>query len=74
MAVFTYYVSDIAFVSDTMQLLGTRLVSILPNRIIQPLAEHSEYPIERIAFSNDRKFLGSISHDQMFKVRSSHSI
>ncbi|CAL9100352.1 unnamed protein product [Musa acuminata var. zebrina] len=50
------------------------LVSILPNRIIKPLAEHSEYPIELIAFSNDRKFLGSISHDQMFKVRSSHSI
>ncbi|CAD5170325.1 unnamed protein product [Musa acuminata subsp. malaccensis] len=50
------------------------LVTILPNRIIKPLAEHSEYPIELIAFSNDRKFLGSISHDQMFKVRSSHSI
>lgn len=25
-----------------------RLVGILPNRIIQPLAEHSEYPIERL--------------------------
>lgn len=25
-----------------------RLVGILPNRIIQPLAEHSEYPIEGI--------------------------
>ncbi|XP_008786883.1 WD repeat-containing protein 55-like [Phoenix dactylifera] len=45
-----------------------RLVGILPNRIIQPLAEHSEYPIERLAFSNDRKFLGSISHDQMLKL------
>ncbi|WOK97085.1 WD repeat-containing protein 55 [Canna indica] len=45
-----------------------RLVGILPNRIIQPLAEHSEYPIERLAFSNDKKFLGSISHDQMLKL------
>eukprot|EP00262_Sarcandra_glabra_P007318 TRINITY_DN2001_c0_g1_i1.p1 TRINITY_DN2001_c0_g1~~TRINITY_DN2001_c0_g1_i1.p1 ORF type:complete len:352 (+),score=69.44 TRINITY_DN2001_c0_g1_i1:120-1175(+) len=45
-----------------------RLVGILPNRIIQPIAEHSEYPIEGLAFSHDRKFLGSISHDQMLKV------
>lgn len=38
------------------------LVGILPNRIIQPIAEHSEYPVERLAFSHDKKFLGSISH------------
>ncbi|KAL3527321.1 hypothetical protein ACH5RR_011977 [Cinchona calisaya] len=44
------------------------LVGILPNRIIQPIAEHSEYPIERLAFSYDRKFLGSISHDQTLKL------
>jgi hypothetical protein len=69
-------------------------VGILPNRIIQPLAEHSEYPIEALgmcvhffivrfggkkqhiliyylcyaAFSNDKKYLGSISHDKMLKV------
>ncbi|KAL5707264.1 WD domain repeat-containing protein 55 [Ranunculus cassubicifolius] len=43
------------------------LVGILPNRIIQPIAEHSEYPVERLAFSHDKKFLGSISHDQMLK-------
>ncbi|KAJ6801703.1 WD repeat-containing protein 55 [Iris pallida] len=45
-----------------------RLVGILPNRIIQPLAEHSDYPIEGLAFSSDRKYLGSISHDQMLKL------
>ncbi|PIA25672.1 hypothetical protein AQUCO_10900013v1 [Aquilegia coerulea] len=44
------------------------LVGILPNRIIQPIAEHSEYPVERLAFSHDKKFLGSISHDQMLKL------
>ncbi|CAK9181509.1 unnamed protein product [Ilex paraguariensis] len=44
------------------------LVGILPNRIIQPIAEHSEYPVERLAFSHDRKFLGSISHDQTLKI------
>ncbi|XP_071926777.1 WD repeat-containing protein 55-like isoform X4 [Coffea arabica] len=44
------------------------MVGILPNKIIQPIAEHSEYPIERLAFSYDRKFLGSISHDQILKL------
>ncbi|KAJ4787550.1 WD repeat-containing protein 55 [Rhynchospora pubera] len=45
-----------------------RLVGILPNKIIQLLAEHSEFPIERLAFSSDRQFIGSISHDQMLKL------
>ncbi|KAG9451381.1 hypothetical protein H6P81_011346 [Aristolochia fimbriata] len=45
-----------------------RLMGILPNRIIQPIAEHSEYPVERLAFSHDRKYLGSISHDQFLKL------
>ncbi|XP_020270192.1 WD repeat-containing protein 55 [Asparagus officinalis] len=45
-----------------------RLVGILPNKIIRPLAEHAEYPIEGLAFSHDRKYLGSISHDQMLKL------
>ncbi|XP_044491774.1 WD repeat-containing protein 55 [Mangifera indica] len=44
------------------------LVGILPNKIIQPIAEHSEYPIEGLAFSHDKKFLGSISHDSMLKL------
>ncbi|CAL0311708.1 unnamed protein product [Lupinus luteus] len=44
------------------------LIGILPNRVIQPIAEHSEYPVERLAFSHDRKFLGSIAHDQMLKL------
>lgn len=44
------------------------LVGILPNRVIQPIAEHSEYPVERLAFSHDRKFLGSVSHDSILKL------
>ncbi|XP_047945771.1 WD repeat-containing protein 55-like isoform X4 [Salvia hispanica] len=44
------------------------LVGILPNRIIQPIAEHSEYPVEGLAFSHDKKILGSISHDQTLKL------
>ncbi|KAM0862725.1 hypothetical protein ACQ4PT_045081 [Festuca glaucescens] len=45
-----------------------RLVSILPNQIKQPLAEHSEYPIEALGFSHDRKYLGSVSHDKILKL------
>ncbi|KAK8463736.1 hypothetical protein PHAVU_011G028501 [Phaseolus vulgaris] len=37
-------------------------------KIIQPIAEHSDCPIECLAFSHDRKFLGSIAHDQMLKL------
>lgn len=44
------------------------LVGVLPNRIIQPIAEHSDYPVERLAFSHDKKYLGSISHDYMLKL------
>ncbi|XP_028769094.1 WD repeat-containing protein 55 [Neltuma alba] len=44
------------------------LVGILPNRVIQPIAEHSECPIERLAFSHDRKYLGSIAHDHILKL------
>ncbi|XP_052204631.1 WD repeat-containing protein 55 [Diospyros lotus] len=44
------------------------LVGILPSKILQPIAEHSEYPIERLAFSHDKRFLGSISHDQTLKL------
>ncbi|GAB2282912.1 WD domain repeat-containing protein 55 [Dionaea muscipula] len=44
------------------------LVNILPNRILQPIAEHSEYPVERLAVSHDKKVLGSISHDNLLKM------
>ncbi|KAA3464496.1 WD repeat-containing protein 55-like protein [Gossypium australe] len=71
------------------------LVGILPNRIIQPIAEHSEYPVEGLGIiflppfvinillnyvllekargpclkaGGKRRFLGSISHDQMLKL------
>ncbi|KAF9613107.1 hypothetical protein IFM89_005586 [Coptis chinensis] len=57
-----------AFYLLTPSLFKSSLIGILPNRIIQPIAEHSEYPVERLAYSHDRKFLGSISHDQMLKL------
>ncbi|VFQ79363.1 unnamed protein product [Cuscuta campestris] len=44
------------------------LVGILPNKIIQPISEHSECPVEGLAFSYDKKYLGSISHDHTLKL------
>ncbi|KAG8368880.1 hypothetical protein BUALT_Bualt15G0092600 [Buddleja alternifolia] len=43
------------------------LVGILPNRIIQPIAEHPD-PVEHLAISHDRKFLGGISHDEKLRL------
>ncbi|CAH2059452.1 unnamed protein product, partial [Thlaspi arvense] len=43
------------------------LVGILPNRIIQPIGSH-EFPIEDLALSHDKKFLGSTAHDSMLKL------
>lgn len=53
------------------------LIGILPNRIIQPIAEHSEYPVERLGnissliywettnffFFNLNQFLAHFAHD-----------
>ncbi|CAN8287538.1 unnamed protein product [Cochlearia groenlandica] len=43
------------------------LVGILPNRIIQPIGSH-EFPIEDLALSHDKRFLGSTAHDSMLKL------
>ncbi|KFK36319.1 hypothetical protein AALP_AA4G107300 [Arabis alpina] len=43
------------------------IVGILPNRIIQPIGAH-EFPIEDLALSHDKKFLGSTAHDGMLKL------
>ncbi|XP_078438345.1 transducin family protein / WD-40 repeat family protein [Wolffia australiana] len=46
-----------------------RLVGVLPNRVIRPLGERSEdFPVEKLALSHDKNFLGSISHDPMLKI------
>lgn len=44
-----WYAFPIAFI--ILLLLFLSLVGILPNRVIQPIAEHSEYPIERLGNS-----------------------
>ncbi|XP_068501150.1 WD repeat-containing protein 55-like [Phaseolus vulgaris] len=48
------------------------LVRISPNKIspnfVQKIAEHPGYPVECLAFSHNRKFLGSIARDEMLKL------
>ncbi|WCJ30633.1 hypothetical protein M5689_012179 [Euphorbia peplus] len=36
--------------------------------MIQTLPEHSEHGVDGLAFSHDRKFLGSISDDHLLKL------
>ncbi|KAK7334596.1 hypothetical protein VNO80_26356 [Phaseolus coccineus] len=43
------------------------LVGISPNFIL-PIAEHRGYPVQCLAFSHNRKFLGSIACDEMLKL------
>uniref|UniRef100_A0A0C9RQ87 WD repeat-containing protein 55 n=1 Tax=Wollemia nobilis TaxID=56998 RepID=A0A0C9RQ87_9CONI len=45
-----------------------RVVSILPNKMIGVIGEHASYPIERLAFSHERRVLGSASHDNILKL------
>lgn len=45
-----------------------RVLSILPNKMIGVIGEHADFPIERLAFSSDRKVLGSVSHDHVLKL------
>ena len=44
-----------------------RLVSIQPNKFIGILGDHDDMPIERLAFSRDKKWLASCSHDSSVK-------
>ena len=34
-----------------------------PNKLLGVVGDHDEFPVERIAMSQDRKFLASCSHD-----------
>lgn len=45
-----------------------RLITILPNKMIGVVGEHTDFPIERLAFSFDKKVLGSASHDHVMKL------
>ena len=44
-----------------------RLVTVQPNKLVGVLGEHGEDPIERLAWSRDRRFIASAGHDEMVK-------
>ena len=44
-----------------------RAVHILPNRFLETVGEHSDFPIDRIRLSRDGCLLASCSHDQKIK-------
>ncbi|KXJ14351.1 WD repeat-containing protein 55 [Exaiptasia diaphana] len=59
-------------ISDNVVCTGSmdgiiRAIHILPNRLIGPVGEHSDFPIERIRLSPDENLLASCSHDQTVK-------
>jgi len=44
-----------------------RLLTVRPNKLVGILGEHSDFPIETLAWSRDRKYIASASHDNMIK-------
>eukprot|EP00281_Chroomonas_sp_CCMP1168_P027158 CAMPEP_0206248846 /NCGR_PEP_ID=MMETSP0047_2-20121206/20590_1 /ASSEMBLY_ACC=CAM_ASM_000192 /TAXON_ID=195065 /ORGANISM="Chroomonas mesostigmatica_cf, Strain CCMP1168" /LENGTH=366 /DNA_ID=CAMNT_0053674523 /DNA_START=51 /DNA_END=1151 /DNA_ORIENTATION=- len=44
-----------------------RIVSIQPNKLLGVIGEHEGYPVEHLAVSFDKKYLGSCSHDNTVK-------
>lgn len=45
-----------------------RILNVQPNRLLGVLGEHSDFDIERIAISSDKRCLASISHDHTLKL------
>ena len=45
-----------------------RAVEILPTKFLGIIADHGEFPIERIKLDRHSKWLGSASHDEVLKL------
>lgn len=45
-----------------------RAVQILPSKFLGAVADHGEFPIERLALDRRKKWLASASHDELFKL------
>ncbi len=43
------------------------VVGVHPNKLLGVIGDHSDFPIERVRLSGDRKVLGSCSHDKTVK-------
>ncbi|KAG8907861.1 WD repeat-containing protein jip5 [Tulasnella sp. 417] len=45
-----------------------RLVQIMPNKLLGAVADHGDFPVERLGLSRDGKWLASASHDELLKL------
>ena len=45
-----------------------RLITVRPNKLVGVIGEHSDFPVERLAWSRDKTIVGSISHDLAVKL------
>ncbi|GJJ14600.1 WD repeat-containing protein jip5 [Clathrus columnatus] len=45
-----------------------RAVQIFPTKFLGVLADHGEFPIERMKLDRNAKWLGSVSHDEVLKL------
>jgi hypothetical protein len=44
-----------------------RLLTLQPNKLVGVLGEHDDFPIERLAWSHDKRYIGSAGHDNTVK-------
>lgn len=45
-----------------------RLVQIHPNKLLGVVADHGDFPVERIKMDRHGKWMGSVSHDSVLKM------
>lgn len=45
-----------------------RLCAVQPNKLLGVLGSHDDFPVERMAFSHDRRLLASIAHDSAVRL------
>lgn len=45
-----------------------RLVQIHPNKLLGAVADHGDFPVERIKMDHRSKWMGSVSHDSILKM------
>mmetsp|Transcript_3822 Transcript_3822/g.8380 ORF Transcript_3822/g.8380 Transcript_3822/m.8380 type:complete len:236 (-) Transcript_3822:1940-2647(-) len=44
-----------------------RVVNLFPNKLLGVIGDHKELPIERLAWSHDRQYVASVSHDSFVR-------
>ncbi|EJD51834.1 WD40 repeat-like protein [Auricularia subglabra TFB-10046 SS5] len=49
-----------------------RAVQILPNKFLGAIADHGDFPVERLALDRNKKWLASASHDESLKLTDVH--